>query len=861
MFAIPNTNAHVQACTTQLSLSCPLTDVYFAAVVDSTAIPLFHPYLFPIMTKAAIDFDGGSSTTITIRDAWRGTTFEGTAHKTASKMRNCRWLNNIVGIGIFSFGKFTFRPAVFSSITISHTSPMPAWDPPSGLSYTASAPHRGIWILNSSVDLAYGASFVNTIFDHRYGILLSGSNLILSNMRFFGSTDDQMMADPLDGTDILATGCSMSISTCRFTNAQNTDIWSRSTTALTVFASEFINPKYYGVRCTQSVGLNSPISIAANLFTHTLHPFLISAIYIERPPFGPAAVNTSVASNTINMSGANGTKFKPIILVDILGKFPAKDIAVVTACTLNMTATTYRASGIRVSGMGDRYRIIGKNMLDWRPAQIPGSLPAQLTQVPAGIIARDLVHTNHRIIENEMVSHLNVDKSFLHRAIDLAHTPLQMALCDNIMNNTKYGIHTEGSLNTTTMKTNDLGSAYVGLFCRGGSALPNQDRFENVWTGAYGSLGAEYQGTPSFTIFYDPSPVIPNDVPQAFSPPDWFQQLAGSNGSCDTTDIITFSGSEGGLIDGSIAPDNSASNWDKRRELLYKLMYQPDIAANDTAAANYLAAQTNTSPWKFAHAQRLFDEAYTLPAGLQQAMQTQLEGYRFWTDSLRALHLLQQADTTTYDAGIAALHTAAAGHLTDAVDSLGQLRTQAAATVQTGLTAAANYASNLPDLEEYEGNLRNILRIGIREAQGDSLGESDYILLRNIAAQCIYEGGVSICRAPHWLPHQEAVENYLGIDWTAPCSSFQVSSAVSPLAPASPRILPNPADQQVQVTFPDGHSGRWALLDAYGKMWAAGEIAGTPLTIATHRLPAGIYLLTARYQNGTASAAKVNISH
>ena len=81
--------------------------------------------------------------------------------------------------------------------------------------------------------------------------------------------------------------------------------------------------------------------------------------------------------------------------------------------------------------------------------------------------------------------------------------------------------------------------------------------------------------------------------------------------------------------------------------------------------------------------------------------------------------------------------------------TLEQLRTQAAPGIQQGLQTALSYALALPEALPYEDNLKDIFTIAIHAAMGDSLVETDFVRLRQIAAQCPSTGGISVLPGDH----------------------------------------------------------------------------------------------------------------
>jgi hypothetical protein len=376
-------------------------------------------------------------------------------------------------------------------------------------------------------------------------------------------------------------------------------------------------------------------------------------------------------------------------------------------------------------------------------------------------------------------------------------------------------------------------------------------------------MGAKHLGTPATKFFYDPSATIPDDAPPSWFPLDWFDASAsGSNGNCDPTGTVPpVTGRESDFISGTAVPDTATANWDERRQLLYKLMRYPSLTYSDTAAANYLSsnATANTSAWQFARAEFLFDQAYSIASTSTTPLGNFSAHYRVIADTIIAYEAQQAQDTTTYDFTIAQNCASAFATLCQVADSIKQQLSVVEPSISSALSTALTYTQALPTGKAYESNLKNILTIAVRYAQGDSLTETDYNALRSIAAKCPQYEGISIRRAPLWLPHEEAVE-YVTKTWEEECAERSVES--SRIVNEKLQVAPNPANDRVQVIFPDGvASGRWQVNDVTGRLVQEGNIADAALSISTADWKAGIYFLICHSNNGKISSSKFVITH
>lgn len=813
-----------------------------------------------VKTGAIVQFDG-----VNVSDAWQGLVFLSAANTTGSGIKNSFFLDNVVGIGIYGLGSAAtpFRFTEFSNVRI-ETTINPLLPPPNLKVYNSTIPLRGIGITQSVVDLVSGVNQKNSIKRHRYGMGIFLSTVTIANFTFSDNRVDPQIGTDLEGTDIysyqstLVTGGSPDNNTaCAFTSAENAGVISDETRGLTVSGATFSNPDKYGIRCINSIALSTPIQIIDNIFTMN-GTRTVSAIQIDRPPSGSGVISTLVKDNQIEMFA--GHQKAPIVMIDIVGQFDASDLVTVEQNTIDIDKTYPQISGIHVAGKGNNYNIVNKNILSWEPASNP-TYPVS-TVKSSGIIANDLLGSGHSINGNIITSKLLGDKSFLKAGIDLSNNPFQTNVCENQIFNTHIGINCSASLANTFLKRNEMGNAAYGLFCKAQTGMPTQDRFENIWTGTYATWGAEYEGgNPPFNFKYDPGPAVLNDLPPSVNPSGWFVSASGSNSVCGTTGM-SITHTEQQYLENVLPTDAAVSNWDGRRMLLYKLLRYPDMLTGNTGARDFLEAneQANTSAWQYARAEWLFDQAYAISVSTRESFSSLTTQYCSWSDKIRALDALQTRNAANYDENIAGKRENAFVQLSSVAEELDQMRAQTLPVVGRALQTALTYSRSLPELTDYESNLKNILKIAIRHAAGDSLLEADFAILRNIAAQCPETGGISVRRAPLWLPHEESLL-WLGKDWNTNCKKERGESGNDVASHQNVQIFPNPACDLVQVLFPDNASGTWYISNITGRIIEEGQVSDAPFYIDTAHWPEGLYFLHCQNLNEANPAVKLMISH
>lgn len=393
-------------------------------------------------------------------------------------------------------------------------------------------PLRGLHFIQTSAVLDYGSydlpNLLNVVKKHRYGMFAFESKVSIKNVRFDNMLDDPVATDPNDGVGIMANGSQIdyhgNFATSGFNDFEgmgNMGIYSINTRSLGVKNAGFRGARNYEIQATPS-GNEAAINVVENKFLVT-NPYLISAIRIERPTGSlPILIDNNIVDVDLSVTHVKQEKF----LIDVIGNLPAYGYCDIINNHISLLKPQNKVNGIRIQNQGDNYRVEG-NYLNYNPSV--SNNPDYLSQ---GITAQNLTGCGHFISNNHLVSTLSGGNSQLRAAIHLQNNSCTVFVCENSMVNTKYGIRTDGSMPQTFLKTNDFGSANIGLYCLGTTVLPHQNYFENKWTGTYSSShGARFEGTnPAFNfrvVLTNPGHFPPNP-----SPAGWFLTGTGSDPSC-----------------------------------------------------------------------------------------------------------------------------------------------------------------------------------------------------------------------------------------------------------------------------------------------------------------------------------------
>lgn len=113
---------------------------------------------------------------------------------------------------------------------------------------------------------------------------------------------------------------------------------------------------------------------------------------------------------------------------------------------------------------------------------------------------------------------------------------------------------------------------------------------------------------------------------------------------------------------------------------------------------------------------------------------------------------------------------------------------------------------------------------------------------------------------PIWLEHEEGMA-YSDKDWAENCEESRPTSVKNLEAPFVVRVIPNPANDQVRLVFPEKTSSQWRVTDMTGQLIREGETAGTSISFGTTDVPSGVYFLTCRLASGSVAITKFIINH
>jgi hypothetical protein len=699
----------------------------------------------------------------------------------------------------------------------------------------------------------------NNFIGMKAGIISQSSFVLIWKCSF----SDMVVSRGWGGFGISSTSSSLTVSECTFKNDEKRGIWSSLAKGLYVGDSVFDGEWEYGI-------FSEANSIPGNIWMLRNKFFLkqsndISAIYHERSPSSSTVGSTNRIVDNSVFAFTSPTRLKNISFVDINCLNGGKDEFQIRENDIATALAISPMHGLFVRGNSSRLSI-AKNDLSFSGFPRPLGIIANL-----GIAVVNVNGLSNRIDSNTVTSQLykipvnnnEEASSFIKCGVHIALSP-NLQICANSTNNTFRGFHFEGNIDYCDFSINNVGNHWHGVHCNTGTVpnqLGEQNWHQNKWNGAYVGFGANYLGgMPPYKFRVDPAK--PFNKPPSVNINDWFIDLTTNNDNSNCIDGSEpqgprLSDSDNNIISGTYPIYNTVSTWDLERELLLKLERFPALMPPGSAARTFYDSKSSSSSLQFAKAQKLYDNTFEFPEILQSSINSLYSAQKGLFD---AVLLLQNDSTAT-----ATDKQNLANQINLIGDSIDLRLAQISAFKSTALLLAETWNLGLSDATPFEYNLKNVLALYIKTAKGDSLTEADYNILRNIANQCPSTGGRAVYSAPYLLPHAESI-GYLDEDYTKnACNNLRPTTTEtrSEIFLKEFMVSPNPAIDLLTVFISEGFSGKWQVIDLYGKVILNGvvPVGATNFDISLNGLEGGLYFLQLKEKNALVASRKFVVLH
>lgn len=389
--------------------------------------------------------------------------------------------------------------------------------------------------------------------------------------------------------------------------------------------------------------------------------------------------------------------------------------------------------------------------------------------------------------------------------------------------------------------------------------------------------GAEHRG-PTLSVIgqsrFDVSPSISQEMPNPVDPSGgWFFL----NDSCqEAPNTHCGSTQEGGEYEASFSeyewetvennqtyiPPADAEDWDRRRQLMAKLLRYPALRIAYPDANTFYEAQLNNSPGLFAQWSEQLEQTMLIPSDYLDTLENyraQLAGLLVELDEhdavLTNLEDVENAGTDFFSSRAAILSqiNTLTQKITDLREDIDEARIEP-------LAACTEALAGLPQEEVFESNQMFLNGLSLKKNRQEAFTDEEYALLRIIAAECPELAGSTREQAANWLPVGDP-NRRVWEDGEAPgCDTEQRNGTNSSTGKDLQQITlwPNPVRNVLSVRFAQPFIGQGFVTAMAGAdvLWS-GELRGeTRFSFPVETLSPGAYLFTALSSDGQRTVRK-----
>jgi hypothetical protein len=447
-------------------------------------------------------------------------------------------------------------------------------------------------------------------------------------------------------------------------------------------------------------------------------------------------------------------------------------------------------------------------------------------------------------------------------------------LCQNTTTNAINGFHFEGDCNNSIFSNNDINRHGDGLLITDNSQgggfgrISIQTRQNNFWTGDpadYDDNAAHHAGLlPSFSQFIIETGTDPEKFPSPITANSsgWFDIIFGSVNECSIEQAPPGVDSWENIVLQDF-PNYSLSDvlrFNERFKMAEKILNSSEFAAIDEVG-DFIDGNNSKPFYNLATAQQMMRTANAISASQQLTLDDIQQNKQQILQELTALEANQPAYSesvpppTEMDADYAAakanlltqLKTLSAERqvLTDAINS------QRIAEMD----GVKSFITNIAVEKEYEKSLKKLFLAATQFKTGEITAAQYQTELEQIMALSPEDAGI----AYRYISGR-------GLNLCNESTSFESLQSIG-LISENPTIVaeklllhPNPAKEELQITFPASFTGNLLLMDLTGKVvWQEnGLLKNRTFNLSLGNLSNGIYVLSGiDTENNTSYQQKV----
>ncbi len=482
---------------------------------------------------------------------------------------------------------------------------------------------------------------------------------------------------------------------------------------------------------------------------------------------------------------------------------------------------------------------------------------------------------DNKLIQNKAIGNFGFlsTTQHLYQGIQTRETTYSLVSC-NTTSGLNRGFDFTGICDHTDFRYNVMSDNAVGLYLYPGSVIGQQYEKENRWPGDLppgGQYEALYDGMPSLFMinaskfFINDPDILSNFWANPRQPLDLFEFSGGTPSgilSCieEHEEGEWLSAGDEMAISGTFPAYKGypASGWEAEFRAFATLTEHPNLRPTGSMAEAFYTVRENSTLDSLYRAKRDWERLFRFTPALenawtdnQAAVEDKLEELQLLTEQMQAAQThserqtLAQSIAQRQDELVALQQTtqSLSGQYADLIATRAQLLATDLAAIEAG--------------EAWEQNLKTVLALQVERvlSGAESWTTEQYNALQTIADQCRHEGGIGVVMA-------RAAIGQINYNDEAMCPGYVAPRSRAETAIPTARLMPNPASDRCRLVFEQSITGTLQIFNPQGQMVQQTLLKETTaFDVETRSLPAGVYQINVRTDQGVQVLSRMSVVH
>ncbi|MCS7035942.1 MAG: T9SS type A sorting domain-containing protein [Saprospiraceae bacterium] len=435
------------------------------------------------------------------------------------------------------------------------------------------------------------------------------------------------------------------------------------------------------------------------------------------------------------------------------------------------------------------------------------------------------------------------------------------------------GVDFEGpNCDGTDFRYNVMSNNIIGLYLADGTIIGQQYEKENRWPGNLppgGLFEALYDG--SSAIAYASTFFIndPNTTSDFWAVPRQPLNLFDGTPNSPSGVLFCFEGTGGErelsasdemAIAGTFPAHKGypASVWEAELRAFAALAENPDLRPANSAAEAFYTAREAGVMGSLYRAKRDWEGLYRFTPALEAAWADNRSDIEDKLETIRSLYAqLREAENQAERDALMQSIAETQNEISDLQQTAADLADQYADLIANRAQQLALDLSLIDATEVWEQNVRTVLALQVEHVLtgAETWTTGQYNALKAIADQCRHEGGIGVVMA-------RAAIDAANYDDAAMCPGYTAPRSREEVRTLTARLMPNPASDHCRLLFEKPLTGMLQIANPQGqtvhRTWLKERVE---LNLDTRNLPAGIYQIEVRTEDGQRSLSRLSIVH